>query len=105
MPSPVNLGPADAIPDGGRRLYFLPFGPVVVFRRGNAYHALKNACPHGDEPLHAGALRDTAVICPGHAWRIDITSGQSDHDLRARTYATEVRDGSLMLHPDRPAGP
>lgn len=103
MPSPVNLGPADAIPDGGRRVFFLPFGPVVVFRCGDTYHALKNACPHKDEPFHTGTLRDATVTCSGHAWRIDITTGQTDHELRAGTYAVEVRNGSLILHPGRAA--
>jgi nitrite reductase (NADH) small subunit len=102
MPSRINLGPADAIPDGGRRAFALPFGAVVVFRQGDRFHALKNACPHRDEPLHTGAFDQTTVTCPGHAWRIDVATGQTDHELRARTYAVEVKDGALMLYPDRP---
>ena len=101
MPSPVNLGPADAIPDGGCRAFLLPFGPVVVFRRGGSYHALKNACPHNDEPFHMGKTDGDTVICPGHAWRIDLSTGETDQGPRARTYAIEVRDGSLILFPDR----
>ena len=101
----VDVGSADSIPEGGRRVVFTPREAVVVFRRGDQYFALKNACPHRAEPLHTGSLEGETVTCPGHAWKINIRTGATDHELCARTYVVEVRDGRLILDTEGPSDP
>ena len=53
---------------------------VAIFRNEGTLHAVQNACPHRGAPLVGGHVRTLSdglfVICPDHAWRFSLTSGE-----------------------------
>lgn len=68
------------------RLYELPVGETrVVEVDGESVllcriaegqvHAIENCCSHDDGPLGEGTLDGTAIQCPRHGARFDVTSG------------------------------
>jgi nitrite reductase (NADH) small subunit/3-phenylpropionate/trans-cinnamate dioxygenase ferredoxin subunit len=63
------------IPPGEGRAYPVNGRMVAVFRVGDAYHAIADACPHMGASLASGWLEDGAVSCPWHAWRFSVTDG------------------------------
>lgn len=49
---------------------------IALFNRDGAYHAIEDACPHRGGPLSEGQVEGTAVICPWHGAKFDMTTGQ-----------------------------
>ena len=61
-------GQAKRVEAGGRR--------IALFNRDGAYHAIEDTCPHRGGPLSEGQVEGTAVICPWHGAKFDMTTGQ-----------------------------
>jgi nitrite reductase/ring-hydroxylating ferredoxin subunit len=78
----------------------------VVARAGGDHVVLLDRCPHRDVALSAGIVKDGTLICPGHFWRFDVTTGERTDlpERRATVYPTRVVDGwvEALLPPARP---
>ena len=72
---------------------------LALFRVGDAFHAIDNACPHMAGPLGAGRLEGHVVVCPIHYWRIDVRTGASptNEHVRVRVYEVRVDDGWIWV--------
>lgn len=97
------------IPDGEGRAYPVNGRMVAVFRRGDDYHALADACPHMGASLAGGWVEEDAVTCPWHAWRFCITDGtwldNPKSKVRTDCYAIRIVDGAIQVNvPAPPAG-
>lgn len=69
--------------------------------------AMLDRCPHRDVSLSSGVVKDGTLVCPGHFWRFDLTTGARTDlpQLTATVYPTRVVDGWVeALVPD-PAAP
>src|SRR4051812_10231482 len=64
---------------------------LAIFRVGEAFHAIGNACPHMAGPLGAGRLEGHVVVCPIHYWRIDVRTGASPTNEHVRVPVYDVR--------------
>jgi nitrite reductase (NADH) small subunit len=72
------IGPLNAIPLGEGRTYSVRGQDIAVFRaRSGQLFAVQAACPHRGGPLADGLLGGTTLICPLHAWKFDIATGQA----------------------------
>src|SRR3954462_2309497 len=95
------VGPVSAIPPGEGRT-FSAFGEkVTIFRtRGGQILAVQAECPHRGGPLADGLVGGTTVICPLHAWKFDLATGQAlMGDCGLRTYPVRVDEaGQIVLH-------
>ena len=49
---------------------------VMLVRQSGALYALSNRCTHLGGPLDEGALEGRSVICPWHASRFDLATGE-----------------------------
>ena len=87
---PVGLGRAFDV--GGKRL------ALFLTRRGTV-HAVDNTCPHRQGPLAEGMLAGNQVVCPLHAFRFDLASGECDQPgtCAVHVYPTEIRDDWVYL--------
>ena len=73
----VILGPIDLIPVGEGRNFDVEGERVAVFHsRSGQVFAVQAACPHKEGPLADGLLGGTTLICPLHAWKFDLSSGE-----------------------------
>lgn len=97
----INLGPVTRIPFGEGRSYLAGGRIVAVFRsRTGELFATQGECPHRGGPLADGIVGGGKVICPLHAYRFDLASGQpAGNDCEAlRTYPVSVSDaGDVIL--------
>lgn len=61
-------------------------GAVFVHRSANRWRVYDSRCPHEGNDIQQLALDGTALTCPRHGWRFDITTGactaQGDRPLR-----------------------
>lgn len=70
---------------------------IAVFNLGNRFLAIDNSCPHRGGPLSEGIVSGTTVVCPLHAWKVDLNTGiaigQNGGTPCVRTYPVRVRNG------------
>jgi nitrite reductase (NADH) small subunit len=96
----VALGPLSAIPPGeGREFTALGVEVAVFHLRGGEVRATQARCPHRDGPLADGLTGGNVVVCPFHAWKFDLTTGQPLlGECPIHVYSVRVdADGVLFL--------
>ncbi|MGB6384422.1 MAG: nitrite reductase small subunit NirD [Terriglobales bacterium] len=74
---------------------------IAVFNLGNRFLAVDNRCPHNGGPLADGIVSGTTVVCPLHAWKIDLECGgvttPANTAACLRTFPTRVEEGVVLL--------
>ncbi len=92
---------------------------IVLCRTRDAFHALRDLCPHHGAHLSQGRLtgtnlpsavgelvygRDGEVLrCPRHGWEIDVLSGRSLHDperKRVKVYRVVEQGDDVLVEMD-----
>jgi len=96
-----SITQADNIPLREGRSVQVAGHTIAVFNLGDRFLAIENNCPHRGGPLSDGIVSGRTVVCPLHAWKIDLESGQAtnrtEENLCVKTFATAVREGVVML--------
>ena len=50
--------------------------PLLICHTADGFFAIDDTCTHDDGPLADGFLDGTAIECPRHGARFDVTTGQ-----------------------------
>jgi nitrite reductase (NADH) small subunit len=73
---------------------------IAIFNLGDRFFAVDNRCPHKGGPLCDGIVSGAAVVCPLHAWKIDLSTGRVERpqapDSCIRSYPTRL-EGDIVL--------
>jgi nitrite reductase (NADH) small subunit/3-phenylpropionate/trans-cinnamate dioxygenase ferredoxin subunit len=95
----VKVVPADAFAEGEGRTIEIAGRWLALFRVGDAFYALDNACPHMAGPLGAGTLDAYVVTCPLHYWAFDLRTGCSttNPSQRVARFDVYVEDGWVWV--------
>ena len=96
----LKLCPLSAIPPGEGRTFDALGARIAVFRaRTGGVFAVQAACPHRGGPLADGLLGGTMLICPLHAWKFDVSTGDVLFgDCGLKVYLARVDDsGQIVL--------
>jgi nitrite reductase (NADH) small subunit len=83
---------------------------IAVFNLGHQFLAVDNLCPHRQGPLADGIVSGNSVVCPLHAWRINLQSGEVERPTAGVghcvcAYPTRVEDGVISVELPVPAAP
>lgn len=74
---------------------------VAIFNLGDRYLAVDNRCPHKAGPLADGIVSGSTVVCPLHAWKFNLESGEGVSGPSAlscvETFPTRVEGGIVLL--------
>jgi nitrite reductase (NADH) small subunit len=74
---------------------------IAIFNLGERFLAVDNRCPHNGGPLADGIVCGTTVVCPLHAWKIDLECGSvtkpANTSACLRTFQTRVENGVVLL--------
>ncbi len=73
----IDVAPADALPAGGVRTIDAGGKPVAVFNVGGRYYAIEDVCSHEEETLSEGDVDGTEIVCPRHAARFSLVTGEA----------------------------
>jgi nitrite reductase (NADH) small subunit len=95
-----NLGSLDQIPLGEGRSFEVDGLSVAVFRtRDNNVFATQASCPHKGGPLADGIIGASKVICPLHAYKFGLMTGESVGNTCAalKTYPVMVSAGGHII--------
>jgi len=73
--------------------------PVLVINIDGTFHATTSMCPHEDVSLADGYREGCKIVCPGHAYEFDFTTGACSHDreLVLRRYPITIVKGELFV--------
>ena len=83
---------------------------IALFNLGDRFLATDNRCPHKGGPLSDGIVTGAAVVCPLHAWKIDLQTGTvtrpaAGRDACVRAYPTRIDDGIVSVGLPSPEQP
>ena len=95
----INLGPLTQIPLGEGRNFEVSGTEIAVFHTRQGVYATQAACPHRQGPLADGLVGGTTLICPFHAWKFDLKTGEAlMGQCGLQTYPVRVTEsGDLRL--------
>ncbi len=98
-PRTVNLGSIEKVPKGQGFCFIVAGQEIAVFRqRDGQLFATQNSCPHKQGPLAEGILGAGKIICPLHAHKFDLCSGQGpDPKECLRTYPVREEKGVILI--------
>lgn len=97
-----NVPPREgrAVLIGDREIALFNLGPSTA--AGHQFLATDNQCPHKGGPLCDGIVTGTSVVCPLHAWKVNLETGQVERPTHGKdhcvaTYPTRVEDGIVLI--------
>jgi nitrite reductase (NADH) small subunit len=73
---------------------------IAIFNLGERFVACDNACPHRGGPLADGIVSGTHVVCPLHAYKVCLDTGnvtKPEVCVKVDTYEVKVEGGVVMV--------
>ena len=97
----VRITSIDNIPLREGRAVEIAGLDIAIFNLGDRLLALENKCPHRGGPLADGIVTGGNVVCPLHAWKVDLATGevinQANNPPCVKTFRARVEDGVVLL--------
>jgi nitrite reductase (NADH) small subunit len=87
------------LPPGKIREYQLDGTTIALANVEGKFYAINNLCLHRGGPLGEGELEGTAVVCPWHGWKYDVTNGKlvANPAVAVACYPVEVRGEDVWV--------
>ena len=97
----IRIATRDSIPPREGRSAWIGDREIALFNLGDRFLAVDNRCPHKGGPLADGIVTLNAVVCPLHAWKVDLERGSvqrpADATACVRTYPTRVEEDVVWI--------
>ena len=98
----VRVTVVENIPPREGRAVLVGDRELALFNLGDRFLATDPQCPHQGGPLCDGIVTGTSVVCPLHAWKVDLENGEVTRPAHGKghcvgTYATKVDDGVVSV--------
>ena len=98
----LQVAPVESIPPREGRRVLVGSREIALFNLGDRFFAVDNRCPHRGGPLCDGILAGEAVVCPLHAWKVDLETGEVQRPAAAgadcvRAYRTHLDRGVVSI--------
>ena len=95
----VRVGRAADVPAGSGRVFEAAGRTLAVFNVDGTFYAIDNECSHRGGPLGEGDLEGTVVLCPWHAWRWDVTTGNNANNpaVKVACYPVSVEGEAVFV--------
>jgi len=98
----VRVTQQENIPPREGRPVLIAGRELALFNLGDRFLATENRCPHQGGPLCDGIVTATSVVCPLHAWKVNLETGAVERPASGRehcveTFPTRVEDGIILI--------
>lgn len=98
----IRVTTIDNIPLREGRAVRLGTREIALFNLGDRVLATDNRCPHQGGPLCDGIVTGDSVVCPLHAWKVNLASGAVERPPQGRdhcvaTYPTRLEEGIVLV--------
>ena len=99
-----NVPPREgrAVLIGDREIALFNLGPSTAPGTGDQFLATDNQRPHNGGPLCDGIVSGRSVVCPLHAWKVNLETGQVERPSHGKdhcvaTYPTRIEEGVVLI--------
>jgi nitrite reductase (NADH) small subunit len=101
----TKVGTVGDFPDETGRRVRVGDRQVAVFRIGDCWFAVQDACPHMGASLADGRIEPRRVVCRWHGHAFDLTTGRSDRRSAAcaKVYPVRVEGDDVLVGDPPPA--
>ena len=98
----VRVTACDNIPLREGRPALVGDREIAIFNMGDGrYLASENTCPHRGGPLCDGIVSGRAVVCPLHAWKVNLETGHVERPEGGsgcvQTYPVRLENGVIVI--------
>jgi nitrite reductase (NADH) small subunit len=97
----VRVTACESIPLREGRAVSLGGREIAIFNLGDRFLATDNECPHQGGPLCDGIVAGDSVVCPLHAWKVRLDTGEVERPSQRQrcvtTYPTRIEGGIVLL--------
>ena len=74
---------------------------IAIFNLGDRFLAVSSHCPHRNGPLAEGMIAGQSVVCPLHAWKVDLETGvvmrPADSQACVERFPVRVENGIILV--------
>ena len=75
---------------------------IAIFNLGSRLLATSNRCPHKGGPLCDGIVTGSSVVCPLHAWKVNLAEGCVERPAGEQaqcieTYPVRIDEGIVVV--------
>jgi len=88
--------------EGSMKLVDAEGTPVLLVMVSGQIFAIDNRCPHMGCGFSGGSLEGQVIVCPCHAWRFDLLTGEYevDKEIALVKYELKIRAGKIWVKLD-----
>jgi toluene monooxygenase system ferredoxin subunit len=92
----------DELPDGQLAAFFVDDVEVLLVPGDGAPRAFDGICPHEGHALVDGTYDGETIVCSGHRWRFNATTGRGINPSSCRLvrFPLEIDDGAVYVDVD-----
>ena len=97
---------ADELAAAGKLVVHLHRHEILLLWNDGEPVALSNVCIHRGRKLNEGVMLGTRLVCAGHQWAYEVTTGYCQARERYQPrYSLEVRDDQIFIELPAKRGP
>ena len=98
----VRVTTCDSVPEREGRAVWVGGRELAIFNLGDRFLVTNNRCPHKGGPLCDGIVTGNSVVCPLHAWKVNLATGVVERPAGAKehcveTYPARVENGVVVV--------
>lgn len=94
----VEAGTLDEVKKARKLVVDADGTPVVVVWHEGEVYALDDTCIHKQRELHLGVVLNGRLVCPGHQWAYELSTGWCRERERTQpVHAVRVEDGVVWV--------
>jgi len=98
----IHVTAIENVPPREGRAVLIGDREIALFNLGDKFLATDNECPHKGGPLCDGIVTGASVVCPLHAWKVQLESGCVERPAAGRdrcitTYPVCVEQGVVVV--------
>ena len=97
----IRIAALDSVPPREGRTVEIGGRQIALFNLGDRFLAVDNRCPHRAGPLADGIVSGNTVVCPLHAWKVCLETGEVERPADAaacvRTYPTKIESDIVWI--------
>ena len=100
----TDVSDVDSFPPGDHRLVDVDDVPVAVFNLDGEFFAIEDVCTHDYGQLTGGCIEGDEIVCPRHAARFSIRTGEAltpPAYEAVSTFPVRVCEGHVQVRDDR----
>ncbi len=100
----IDIAPVEEFSPGTRRVVDVEDVIIILFNLGGEFYAIEDVCTHDSSSLDNGELRGEEIICPRHAARFNIKTGEALTPPAYEaipTFPIRVENGIVQVKDDR----